>query len=231
MFEIDTGAGSGAKGPFLNYKQRAGQGMGDGTWFLREKEGDSWSYTDMTAGFSKGFVADIFATHDGQLGGTLQLGFIRFYEGKAPDRHVFASPLKAEQRRDESKTAQGGYEWQNLVSFRMAIGAGRDALFDVSGWGGYKGVAAMLKNINAGLFANVGMCPIVQYTGFRMEGTGTKRMHVPEFAIAKWVPRPDCLKSAPPMIAVDSQSEWQTAPVAAKTPAQAQVEIPEGAGF
>lgn len=217
MFNIPTSTG-GESGPFLCYKQRAGKGMGDGTWYLRSKDGDDWHYTDMTDAFKTGFVADVFATHDGQLGGTLKLGFIKFTEGQAPDRHWFASPLAAEPRRSEEKTAQGGFMWQNAVTFRIAIGGGESASFDVNGWGGYKGVMGMIDQMNAGFAANVGKCPLVQYTGFRVEGSGTKRLHVPEFKIPKWVDRPACLTPDAPAIA---QAEPEQPPAPAPQPAAA----------
>lgn len=199
MFHIPTDTG-GDKGPFFQYKQRAGQGMADGSWYLREKDGDDWHYTDMTNAFKGGIVADVFATHDGELGGTLKMGFIKFTEGKAPDRFWWKSPLHAEQRPDEGKNSDGAFEWQNAVSFRVAIGGGKSASFDVTGWGGYKGVMGLLEQMNKGFAANVGNCPLVQYTGFRTEGSGKTRLHVPEFTIAKWVPRPECLKPEAPEI-------------------------------
>ena len=200
MFNINTNTG-GESGPFFNYKNRAGQGMADGSWYLRSKDGDDWHYEEMTGVFNNGIIADIYATHDGQLGGSLKLGFIKFNEGAAPDRHIWASPMQQEQRKSEAKTAQGGYEWQNLVNFRVAIGGGRSALFDVNGWSGYKGVMALIDQMNSGFAANVGKAPLVKYTGFRVEGSGTKRLHVPEFTIAQWVDLPDCLKADAPTIA------------------------------
>lgn len=226
MFNINTDTG-GAKGPFLNYKNRAGQGMGDGTWYMRTKTGDDWSYDDMTERFKKGFVADVFATHDGQLGGSLQLGFIKFNEGSAPERHIWATPLAEEKRRSEEKTDGGGFAWQNLVNFRVAIGDGADALFDVNGWSGYKGVMDLIRQMNEGFEANVGLCPVIQYTGFRTEGTGQKRLHVPEFTLATWVARPDCLKSDTPAIATQPPAETAPAP----TPAQAPAEAATAGGF
>ncbi len=215
MFNINTNTG-GESGPFLNYKNRAGQGMADGTWYMRSKDGEEWHYEDMTDRFKQGVVADVFATHDGQLGGSLKMGFIKFIDGAAPERHVWASPLNAEQRPSEEKTAQGGFAWQNMVSFRVAIGAGRDALFDVSGWSGYKGVMALIDQMNAGFAANIGKCPLVQYTGFRVEGTGQKRLHVPEFTIGSWVDRPDCLTPDAPQVA---QAAPEVAPEPTPAPA------------
>lgn len=217
MFNIDTDTG-GAKGPFINFKNRAGQGMGDGTWYMREKDGDDWHFTDMTEILKGGVVADIFATHDGQLGGSLQMGYIKFPaegSGGNVERKWWASPLAREARPDEGKTAQGGFEWQNIVNFRVAIGGGRDALFDVSGWSGYKGVMALIEAMNGGFSANLGKCPVFQYTGFRVEGQGTKRLHVPEFAVAQWVDRPACLTPAAPTI----QTQQEEAPAPTPQPA------------
>ena len=222
MFFIPTDTG-GEKGPFLQYKQRAGQGMGDGTWFMREKDGDDWQYSDMTDAFKAGFVADVFATHDGELGGSLKMGFIQFYDGKAPDRNWWKSPLHAEPRPSEDKNADGAFLWQNAVAFRVAIGGGKTALFDVSGWGGYKGVMGLLDLMNKGFEANVGNCPLVQYTGFRVEGSGKTRLHVPEFKIAQWVARPDSLKADTPQIAQaePEQPQPEPAPKAEAVPAGA----------
>lgn len=227
MFSIDTGSSDGPRGPFLSYKQRAGQGMADGSWYLRERDGDDWSYSDMTEAMKNGVVADIFATHDGQLGGTLQMGYIKFNEGSAPDRAWWASPLKSEQRPDESKNAGGGFAWQNAMSFRAAIGNGRDAQLDVTGWGGYKGMTALIDLLNSGFAANIGKCPVIQYTGFRVEGTGSKRLHIPEWAVLGWVDRPVCLTPETPTIAPDPT------PVAPATPAATapSAGIPAEAGF
>lgn len=219
MFAIDTGNTDGPRGPFLSYKQRAGQGMGDGSWYLREKDGEEWSYSDMTETMRGGVVADIFATHDGQLGGSLQMGYIKFNEGSAPDRAWWASPLKSEPRPDESKTPGGGFAWQNIISFRVAIGGGRDAQLDVSGWGGYKGMTALVGLLNQGFASNIGKCPLIQYTGFRVEGSGAKRLHVPEWTVAQWVDRPACLTPDAPQI--------EAAPAEAPTPAPAPAPAPE----
>lgn len=199
MFKIDTDTG-GARGPFLNYKQRAGQGMPDGSWYLRSKDGEDWHYTDLTDAFRQGFVFDVFATHDGQLGGSLKIGFIKFNEGAAPERSWWSSPLQKEDRPDESKNAQGGFLWQNNVAVRVAIGGGEDAQLEVSGWGGYKGIMGGIELLNNGFADNIGKSPLVAYTGFRVEGSGSKRLHVPEFKVVKWVDRPDCLKSDAPSI-------------------------------
>lgn len=218
MFQIDASVG-GESGPFLSYKNRAGQGMPDGSWFLREKDADDWHYTDMTDRFKSGFVFDLFATHAGELGGTLKLGYIKFNEGAAADKRFWSSPLKSEPRPDESKTALGSFVWQNLATVRVAVGGGNDALFDVAGWSGYKGVMSLLQDMNGGFAGNVGKCPLVKYTGFRVEGQGNKRLHVPEFSIASWVDRPACLRSDAPVI----QATPAPAPAAAPAPTPAPV--------
>ena len=229
MFTINTNTG-GESGPFLNYKNRAGQGMGDGTWYLRSKDGEAWHYEDMTERFKQGFVADIYATHDGQLGGSLKLGYIKFNEGSAPERHIWASPMQDEPRRSEEKTAGGGYAWQNLVTFRMAVGGGQDVLFDVNGWSGYKGVMGLIEQMNQGFANNVGKCPLVQYTGFRVEGAGQKRLHVPEFVIPQWVDIPECLKAETPAISTAAAPDTP-APVPTPPPAPVNSSVPANAGF
>lgn len=225
MFNINTSTG-GESGPFLNFKNRAGVGMGDGTWYLRSKDGDEWHYEDMTSRFNQGFVADVYATHDGQLGGSLAMGFIKFNEGSAPERHIWASPMAQEKRRSEEKTATGGMAWQNLVNFRVAIGGGESALFDVNGWSGYKGVMALIEQMNAGFAENMGKAPMVIYKGFRVEGSGQKRLHVPEFEITQWVDVPDCLKPDAPSIATNATPAETPAPAAV---AAAQTPVASGA--
>lgn len=233
MLKIDTGTSDGPSGPFLSYKQRAGQGMGDGSWYMREKDGDDWSYSDMTETMKNGIVADIFATHAGELGGSLQMGYIKFNDGSAPDRSWWQSPLRSEQRPDETKAPGGGFAWQNIISFRVAIGGGRDAQMDVSGWGGYKGMTALIGMLNNGFADNVGKCPVIQYTGFRTEGTGAKRMHVPEWRVAQWVDRPECLKPDTPAIATASTPIPEQAAPVQTAPVQAApvTSVPEAAGF
>jgi len=160
------------------------------------------------------------------------MGYIKFNDGSAPDRAMWASPLKSEPRPDESKNAGGGFAWQNAMSFRVAIGGGRDAQLDVNGWGGYKGMTAMIGLLNSGFAANIGKCPVIQYTGFRVEGTGSKRLHVPEWTIAKWVDRPACLTPDAPQIAPEPAQAATPAPQPAPQPtAAAQASVPADASF
>lgn len=227
MFTIETGAdGGGSKGPWISYKPKgsAKHGMPYKSWALRTKnEAGGSDITRFTTIENPGIVLDIYAK-GGQLCGSLKFGWSKSdgETGKAPERRWWASVLKAEQRPDESKTAQGGYVWRNALSVRAAIGGGNTVTWEDEGWGGYKGFSALIKDINAGFAANEGLCPMIRCTGYVDEGSGNSATSVPQFTIVKWVPQPDCLKADAPQISAAPPAPASTAPTA-PTPAPAEV--------
>lgn len=230
MFAIDTGAdGGGSKGPWISFKPKgsAKHGLPYKSWTLREKTDAGSTITAFRTMESPGVVLDIYALN-GQLCGSLKLGFSKSdgMAGVAPERRWFQSPLKAEQRPDESKKATGGYVWSNALSLRVAIGGGKTATWEDDGWGVYKGFSALVKALNAGFSANIGLCPMVRCTGYADEGTGQNSTSVPLFEILKWVPRPDCLKEDAPQIAAAPE-----APAQAYTPPPAPAAIPADVAF
>jgi hypothetical protein len=229
MFEIDTGAeGGGSKGPWISFKPKgsAKHGLPYKAWSLRDKTDTGSTIERFGAMENPGVVLDIYAK-GGQLCGSLKLGFSKTdgVAGTAPERRWWASPLKSEQRPDESKSAMGGYNWRNALSVRVAIGGGRAATWEDEGWGTYKGFSALVKMLNTGFSANEGLCPIVRCTGYVDEGSGANTTSMPIFDVVKWVPRPDCLKEDAPAIAA--------APAPAYTPPMAApaASIPSDAAF
>lgn len=214
-FNIDTGAdGGGSKGPWISFKPKgsAKHGFPYKSWTMREKT-ESGSNFSLFPGMASGIVLDVYAK-GAELCGSLKLGFSKSdgTVGVAPERRWFASPLRAEQRPDETKKATGGYVWTNALSVRCAIGGGKTATWEDDGWGVYKGFAALAKAISAGLGANEGLCPMVRVTGYVDEGTGQNSTSVPQFEIVKWVARPDCLKEDAPVIAAAPPSAPAPAP-------------------
>lgn len=229
MFDIDTGAdGGGSKGPWISFKPKgsAKHGLPYKAWALRDKADSGSTITRFNGMEAPGVVLDVYAK-GGQLCGSLKLGWSKSdgETGKAPERRWNASPLRSEPRPDESKTAQGGFQWRNALSLRAAIGAGQVATWEDEGWGCYKGFSAMIKMINAGFAANEGLCPMVPCTGYTDEGSGSTATSVPQFEIVKWVPRPDCLKEDAPQIAS------APAPQPAPAPAAPPVSVPDDVAF
>jgi hypothetical protein len=146
--------------------------------------------------------------------------------GVAPERKWFQSPLKSEQRPDESKKATGGYVWSNALSVRVAIGGGKTATWEDDGWGVYKGFSQLVKQLNPGFGPNEGLCPKVRVVGYADEGSGQNSTSVPLFEVMGWVPRPDCLKEDAPAIAAEPAPVRQAQPVV-----QAQVLVSEDVAF
>lgn len=234
MFAIDTGAdGGGSKGPWISFKPKgsAKHALPYKAWAMRTKTEAGSEIERFTGIENPGVVLDIYAK-GGELCGSLKLGWSKSdgEVNKAPERRWWASVLRAEQRPDESKTAQGGYVWRNALSVRCAIGGGKAATWEDEGWGGYKGFSALIKQINAGFEANEGLCPMVRCTGYVDEGSGNSATSVPLFEIVQWVPRPDCLKEDAPMIAAASQPQAAPQPAPAATPAPAAA-VPADAAF
>ena len=224
-FNIDTGAdGGGSKGPWISFKPKgsAKHGLPYKSWTLRSKT-DTGSTIEKFAGMeTSGVVLDVYAKGS-ELCGSLKLGFSKSegMAGVAPERKWFASPLRAEQRPDETKKATGGYVWTNALSIRAAIGGGKVATWEDDGWGVYKGFNALAKQISAALAANEGLCPMVKVTGYADEGQGTNTTSVPLFTILQWVKRPDCLKEDAPVIAAEPLQPSTPPPAAASVSATA----------
>jgi hypothetical protein len=216
MFHIDTGAtDGGSKGPWISFKPKGSSkhGLPWKSWALRTQDESGSSISRFTGIENPGIVLDLYVK-GGELCGSLKLGWSKSdgEVGKAPDRRWWASVLRSEPRPDESKSAQGGFQWRNALSVRAAIGGGEVATWEDEGWGGYLGFSALINQINAQFAANEGLCPMIRCTGYVDQGSGQNATSVPQFEIVKWVPRPDCLKEDAPQVA---------APVASPAPAPA----------
>ena len=232
MFAIDTGAESGgSKGPWISFKPKgsAKHGLPYKSWTLRAKTDAGSTIEKFAPMESQGVVLDVYAK-GGQLCGSLKLGFSKSdgTAGVAPERRWFQSPLRAEQRPDETKKATGGYVWSNALSVRAAIGDGKVATWEDDGWGVYKGFTGLVKALNPGFSANEGLCPLVRVTGYADEGTGQNSTSVPLFEVLRWVPRPDCLKEDAPTIEAAPAAPQQAAAV---TPPPAATSVPADAAF
>ncbi len=225
MFTIETGAdGGGSKGPWISFKPKgsAKHGLPYKSWALRTKDDAGSSITRFAGIENPGVVLDIYAK-GGQLCGSLKFGWSKSdgTVGQAPERRWWQSVTRAEPRPDESKSLQGGYVWRNALSIRAAIGNNQTVTWEDEGWGGYKGFAALIKQINAGFAANEGLCPMVRCTGYVDEGSGQNATSVPQFEIVKWIPRPACLTEEAPQIAAPMPAPAATVAPPSPPPAAA----------
>jgi hypothetical protein len=228
-FEIDTGStDGGSRGPWISFKPKgsAKHGLPYKSWTLRTKTETGSTVARFPNMENPGVVLDMYAK-GGQLCGTLKLGFSKSdgQTGVAPERRWFASPLKAEARPDETKKAQGGYAWANALSVRCAINKNEAYTWEDDGWGVYKGFADLVKLLNAGFAANEGLCPMVRVTSYIDSGSGQNTTSHPVFEVVKWVPRPECLQEAAPVIAAEAPAAPQPAPVAPPPPADVPADI------
>ena len=235
MFAIDTGASaSGSKGPWVSFKPKgsAKHGFGYKTWTMREKTDTGSQITKFDAMEQHGVVLDIYALN-GELCGSLKLGWCKSdgQTGTAPERRWWQTPLRAEPRPDESKTAQGGFVWRNSMSVRVAVSQTTAVTWEDEGWGVYSGFSELVKMLNEQFAANIGKCPMVRCIGYAETGKGSGLTFVPQFEIVKWVERPAILKEDAPAIAADPAPAAAPAaqPTQAAQPAAAPV--PEDAPF
>lgn len=221
MFAIDTGTTSVSLGPWLRWTSEgsARKRLAPESWVLRDKDEAGNTVEQNVPAFTAGCVMDL---------DSLKLGWEKDGAvGTAPERRWNPSISQATPRPDDSKKAAGGFAWSNALSVRVAIGGGKAATWEQGGFGAYEAFARLAKQIQA-QHPGDNTLPLVQQTGVEKKQLKNGTSVIPVLTIVKWVPRPDCLKAAAPVIATDP------APAVAASPAPAPAaaaQIPADASF
>lgn len=213
MFNIDTGASTGAQGPYMSYYSNgsAAKGFKPQTWALRSKDdAGNWGETQIEAfGSDSGCVMDL---------DTLKLGWEKD-TANGPERRWNPTISQATPRPDESTDDSGRKAWKNCLSIRCAIGHGQAATWEQGAFGAYLAFDRLAKQIVA-QYPGDGTLPRVRMTGATVE----YKSNVPTLEIIDWVQRPDCLKADAPAIATAPAPQPAAAPAPAQPPANAPVD-------
>jgi hypothetical protein len=155
-------------------------------------------------------------------------------KGQAPERRWNPTLAQATPRPDESKKLSGAFAWSRALSVRCAIGGGQAATWEQGSFAAYEAFTKLAKQIEqqwAAQSQNGTLLPLVKQTGVEKVELPAGSANVPVLTIAKWVPRPDCLKADAPVIATAAPAPAAApAPVAQPTPA-AVAAIPDEATF
>jgi hypothetical protein len=203
-FNFDTG-NSGSEGPYLSWSAR---GTLDGvidprSFYLREG-----SEKTPFAGFQTGVVFDIEKM---KTGWQRSEGVV----GQAPDWKWNPSVSQMQN--------QPGEDYKKGFSIPCAIGGGKTATWEQAGaaaWNAFVDLVPDLQKQPA-----PGMLPLVQITGTKAQQFKRGSTIQPILTVAKWVPRPDCLKEG-------AAAGIATAPAAqAPAPAAPPVAAPVDAEF
>jgi len=216
MFAIDTGETGGSQGPWISWTSNgsAEKAFAPRSWVLRDKDDLGNKSEVVVPAFANGCVVDL---------DTLKLGWEKDgAKGMAPERRWNPSISQSTPRPDESKKISGSYAWSKALSVRCAIGGGNAATWEQGSFAAYEGFTKLSKQIVAEWAAhsqNGALLPLVQMTGVEKRELSNGSANIPILTVTKWVPRPDCLKAAPPVIATEAAPQ----PVQAAKPAPAPV--------
>lgn len=222
MFNIDTGDTGGSQGPWISWTSNgsAEKGFAPRTWVLRDKDELGNKTEAVVPAFVNGCVVDL---------DTLKLGWEKDgAKGMAPERRWNPSISQSTPRPDESKKLSGAYAWSKALSVRCAIGGGKAATWEQGSFAAYEGFTRLSKQIMAEWGAhsqNGALLPLVQMTGVEKRELSNGSANIPLLTITKWVPRPDCLKAAPPVIATEAAPAPQPVQQVAPAPAPADAEF------
>lgn len=172
-FEMDAGA-QGGQGPWIAWSAK---GTDDGkidprNFYLRD--GDEKTRFD---GFKSGVVLDIVNMRTGWQKGEGAKGVSPEWKWNASINRMADKP---------------GEEYKKGFSIRCAIGGGKVATWEQAAVGAWNAFTALIPALQAG--PGDGSLPLVQMTGHKVEQFAKGSSVTPELKIAKWVPRPDCLK-------------------------------------
>lgn len=220
-FEIDTGDSGASQGPWISWSSNgsAEKGIAPRSWVLRGKDASGNKSETVAPAFNSGCVMDL---------DSLKLGWEKDGgKGMAPDRRWNPSISQATQRPDESKKPRGQFSWSKALSVRLAIGGGQAATWEQGSFAAYEAFTRLSKQIMAEWGAhsqNGALLPLVMQTGVEKRDLPSGSANIPVLTIAKWVPRPDCLKADAPVIATAAQTPppaAYTAPPSASIPADA----------
>jgi len=226
MFTIDTGENGGSQGPWISWTSNgsAEKGFPPRSWVLRDKDEHGNKSETVVPAFVNGCVIDL---------DTLKLGWEKDgAKGQAPERRWNPSVSQSTPRPDESKKLSGAYAWSKALSVRCAIGGGKSATWEQGSFAAYEAFARLSKQIMAewGTHSQNGaLLPVVQMTGTEKRELSNGSANLPVLTIVKWVPRPDCLKAAPPVIATEAPAP-QPVQQQAAAPAPA-ANVPQDAEF
>ena len=227
MFTIDTGENGGSQGPWISWTSNgsAEKGFPPRSWVLRDKDEHGNKSETVVPAFVNGCVIDL---------DTLKLGWEKDgAKGQAPERRWNPSVSQSTPRPDESKKLSGAYAWSKALSVRCAIGGGKSATWEQGSFAAYEAFARLSKQIMAEWAThsqNGALLPVVQMTGTEKRELSNGSTNLPVLTIIKWVPRPDCLKSAPPVIATEAAPAPQPVQQQAAAPAPA-ANVPADAEF
>lgn len=219
MFTIDTGESGGSQGPWISWTSNgsAEKAFPPRSWVLRDKDANGNKAETVVPAFATGCVLDL---------DTLKLGWEKDgAKGMAPERKWNASVSQSTPRPDESKKPSGAYAWTKALSVRCAIGGGKTATWEQGSFAAYEAFAKLSKQIMAEWSAhsqNGALLPLVQMTGTEKRELPNGTANLPILTITKWVPRPDCLKAAAPVIATEATA---TAPQPVQQQAAAQASV------
>ncbi len=216
MFTIDTGESGGSQGPWISWTSNgsAEKAFPPRSWVLRDKDANGNKTETVVPAFASGCVLDL---------DTLKLGWEKDgAKGMAPERRWNPSVSQSTPRPDESKKASGAYAWSKALSVRCAIGGGKTATWEQGSFAAYEAFTKLSKQIMAEWAThsqNGARLPLVKQTAVEKRELSNGSANLPVLQIEKWVPRPDCLKAAPPVIAAEG-------PAPAPQPVQQQAASP-----
>lgn len=216
--DLNTNAGGGLQGPFINWQARAGQHAPAETWTLRAKD-DAGATTvhNVTEQFQNGVVFDY---------NTIKLGWEKWAPMGQQSTTVWAPTpnLAAFPRPDESKrTNEMGREvfnWGKAFAVRIAVSPKTAATWNQNAFGAALGFERFVDQLKVAGPQHPGKLPLVKFTGVT-EGYGGAK--VPTLTIADWKDAPDCLReqvaatlnagpgsTPPPVAAATAQATAQT---------------------
>lgn len=218
MFTIDTGENGGSQGPWISWTSNgsAEKAFPPRSWVLRDKDANGNKTEAVVPAFANGCVLDL---------DTLKLGWEKDgAKGMAPERRWNPSVSQSTPRPDESKKPSGAFAWSKALSVRCAIGGGKTATWEQGSFAAYEAFAKLSKQIMAEWpthSQNGALLPLVQMTATEKRELPNGTANLPVLSITKWVPRPDCLKAATPVIATETPPT-----VSAPQPVQQQAAAP-----
>lgn len=225
MFAIDTGSTGTSQGPWITWSSNgsAMKGIPHSAWVLRGKDEFGNKTEAAVPAFVNGCVMDL---------DSLKLGWEKDgAKGMAPERKWNPSVSQSTQRPDESKKpGTNTFAWSRALSVRLAIGGGQAATWEQGSFAAYEAFTKLAAQIQSEWSANSqngALLPLVMQTGVEKRDLPNGSANIPTLTIAKWVPRPDCLKADAPVIAAAPAAP---AP-AAMTPPPAAASVPADVAF
>lgn len=201
MLNIDTAQS--ASGPFINWKAQRKE------FELRVSKDDKSVFTPFHEG---GVVCDF---ENIKIGWQYTSGM----QGVAPDWKWWPAPDQQIVKPNDD------YKWG--MSLPCAIGGGETAVWEQAGVAVQNAIQDLLPELQGG---PAGKLPLLKFTGSRALRFNVGSTEVPQFSIANWVDRPDCLKSGFQRMTAQKE-ETQAAVAAATAAAPASEHVSTGSTF